>query len=401
MKENIVINIIPSKSFAHRAYICNALSKEKGNVICPLDSMDIKATKECVVTLESGGALMECGDSGSTLRFMMPVMGALGRKGIFMTKGRLKDRPLSPMREELERHGCKISPMGEEPIVIDGQLKAGDYVIPGDVSSQFISGLLMALPLLKDKSTIMIPGKLESSGYVNITTEILTKYGITWIKKMNDEGTVYSVLGNQEYKAPKEIEIEGDWSNAAFWFVAGAIGSVPVTVKGLNMHSVQGDRAILDIIKDFGGEVLETADWVAVKPSLLNGIEVDVSAIPDLAPIIALMGAYASGTTKITGAGRLHFKESDRLASITSAIKALGGKIKKNKDGLTIKGSGGKLLRGGIVYGSNDHRIVMMSAIGSLVCSNKVNIQGKEAVYKSYPGFFEEMKKCGLGENII
>lgn len=400
MSQNIIIDIIPSKSFAHRAYICHALSKIKGEIICPLDSDDIKATRDCIITLNEGGSLMECGESGSTLRFLMPIMAALGRKGIFITKGKLKDRPLSPLREELQSHGCRISPEGESPIVIEGSLQPGEFTIKGDVSSQFVSGLLMALPLLKSDSTINIPGKLESSSYVDITTEVLTSFGISWVKKMNNYGSIFTVPGNQEYKSPDKYEVEGDWSNAAFWLCAGAIGERPVTVRGLNIRSIQGDRQIVEIIKAFGGEVIESFDWVSARPSELKGIDIDVSDIPDLAPVIALLGSVATGTTRITGAGRLRFKESDRLSTITKVLRNMGVRIRKNQNGLTVRGSLGKRLKGGILNSVGDHRIVMMAAIASLVCDEKLTILGKEAVNKSYPGFFEELESKGLAWNI-
>ncbi len=394
------IDIIPSKSFAHRALICAALADLHTDICCDLPSRDIEATRACVGAILDGGNIMECGESGSTLRFLLPVMGALGRKGIFMTEGRLSDRPLTPLVQELETHGCSLSPQGETPITIEGQLTPGIFTLPGNISSQYITGLLMALPLLDGDSTIDVMGNLESAPYVAITTEVLRQFGILWITKMTRHGMSFEVPGNQRYEGPDTFVVEGDWSAAAFWLAAGALGRKPITVRGLNMHSMQGDIKILDVLRQFCVDVVEGDGEVTVYPSHLQGCEVDVSAIPDLAPVIALLGTAATGRTEIVNAARLRLKESDRLHSIAESLNALGMSVQEKSDSLAIKGSIRKGFRGGRVSSFGDHRIVMMEAIASLICRDKVIIDGKEDVAKSYPGFFEVMHQAGLDHNV-
>ncbi len=397
---SINIEIIPSKSYAHRALICAALSKNKSRVICDFPSKDIMATKSCVEVLRKGGTLLDCGESGSTLRFLLPVFGALGRKGIFMAEGKLPQRPLSPLYEELEKHGCRLSPKGENPIVIDGKLTTGDFKISGDISSQYISGLMMALPLLEGNSKIEIEGKVESAAYIEMTLDVLAKYDIVWIKKVTKSGVTYEIPYKQVFSGPEEFYVEGDWSAAAFWLCAGAIGREKITVSGLNLKSVQGDRQIVDILKGYGAEVLENENAVTVFPSKLQACDVDLSQIPDLGPAIALLAVAAEGKSRLKNGARLRLKESDRLRAITKTLKVLGGKVKEKKDGLIIKGLAGGMLRGGMVESFNDHRIVMMEAVASLISDSPVVINGRNAVNKSYPGFFEVMKNKKIDGNI-
>lgn len=397
---SINIEIIPSKSYAHRALICAALSKNESRVICDFPSKDILATKSCVDVLKNGGTLLACGESGSTLRFLLPVFAALGRKGIFMAEGKLPQRPLSPLYEELEKHGCRLSPKGENPIVIEGKLTTGDFKISGKVSSQYISGLMMALPLLEGNSRIEIEGELESASYVDMTLDVLAKYDIVWIKKVTKSGITYEIPYKQIFNGPGEFHVEGDWSAAAFWLCAGAIGREKITVSGLNLSSAQGDKEIVEILKNFGAEVMEGDNSVTVFPSKLQGCDVDLSQIPDLGPAVALLAAAACGKTHLKNAARLRLKESDRLRAIAKTLKTLGGKVREKKDELIIKGLAGGNLKGGRVESFNDHRIVMMEAIASLISDKKVIIEGKAAVAKSYPDFFDVMKAKGLDGNI-
>lgn len=396
----VKIEIIPSKSFAHRAMICAALSETKSEVKCDFFSKDIEATRNCVDVLKNGGTLLKCGESGSTLRFLLPVFAALGRKGIFVPEGRLIKRPLSPLYEELESHGCSLSPKGESPIVIEGKLVPGIFRLPGNISSQYISGLMMALPLLEGKSRIDIEGELESAAYVDITLKVLAEYDIVWIKKVTSKGVSYEIPYRQKYAGPAEFCVEGDWSAAAFWLCAGAVGSTSVTVSGLNLQSLQGDRQIVEILKTFGAEVHEGENSVTVYPSKLYGAEVDLAPIPDLGPVVALLGCAAYGKTRIINAERLRLKESDRLSAIAENLKTLGGKVKEKKDGLVIKGLSGAKFVGGEVSSFNDHRIAMMEAVASLFSYSRVIIDGKEAADKSYPDFFKIMREVGLGGNI-
>ena len=388
------IRIIPSKSDAHRALICAALSKSNCEVICETTSKDIEATKACLTALREGEEVMHCGESGSTLRFLLPVMAALGHKAAFYPEGRLPDRPLTPLYEELERHGCKLSPQGSVPFVLEGQLTPGEYHIPGNVSSQYISGLLFALPILAGDSKIRIDGTLESAGYVHMTQKVLRDFGIK-IEEI-DEG--FLIPGGQVYQGPATYQVEGDWSNACFWLVAGALREEGIQVNGLDMNSLQGDKKIVDLLMEMGADVSIDAEGITVKGGSLHGIEIDASQIPDMVPILAVAALAAEGTTEIKNAGRLRIKESDRLATVSQVLAGLGGEIEELPEGLIIKG--GKPLTGGTADSHNDHRIAMMAAIASLLCEDKVIINGADAVNKSYPTFFAVMKEVGMDGNI-
>ncbi|TDP58418.1 3-phosphoshikimate 1-carboxyvinyltransferase [Aminicella lysinilytica] len=385
----INIDIIPSKSYAHRALICAALSETPTEVVCPLASEDIRATRECVRAMKSGETVMDCGESGSTLRFMLPVIGALGCKGTFVTKGRLAERPMGPLIDQLASHGCAVGKDDLGRLTIEGQLTGGIFHLPGNVSSQFITGLLLALPNLAEDSRVVIEGHLESAAYVDITLDVLKSFGI---RIAADENT-FLVKGGQKFRGPIIYTVEGDWSAAANWLVAGAIGSEPVRVRGLNIDSRQGDMRIVEVLGSLGCEIGATDSAVTAYPSELSGTEIDVSGIPDLTPAIALAASMAEGQTHIINAGRLRLKESDRLTAISDTLNSLGARVIEEPEGLIIKGSDGVQVDGGTVDSFGDHRIVMMVAVASLVSRNKVEINGREAVNKSYPGFFKELEK--------
>ncbi|MDD6043802.1 MAG: 3-phosphoshikimate 1-carboxyvinyltransferase [Eubacteriaceae bacterium] len=388
------VTIISSKSDAHRAYICAALSKEPCNVICKSTSRDIEATRKCLAALKSGESEMHPGESGSTLRFLLPVMGALGHKAQFYGEGRLPERPLSPLYEELCSHGCSLSPQGSLPLTIEGRLKPGTYTIAGDVSSQYISGLLFALPLLDGDSRIDVTGRFESKSYVDMTLKVLRAFGI----KIEEDGQSFIVAGNQSYHGPENYIVEGDWSNGCFWLAAGALTDDGIRVKGLDYHSLQGDREILNLLQEFGAEVTIKEDAVEVRKKQLKGIDIDASQIPDMVPILTVVASVAEGDTVIRNAGRLRIKESDRLSAVTQVMTTLGADIEELPEGLIIHGVYG--LTGGRVSSYNDHRIAMMAAIASLVSEGKVVIEGKEAVSKSYPEFFNELSALGLADNV-
>lgn len=388
------INVIPSKSDAHRALICAALSEMPCEVICSATSKDIEATKACLSALQEKKSEMRCGESGSTFRFMLPVMAALGHRAIYYPEGRLPERPLSPLYEEMEAHGCRLSPQGTVPFVVEGQLEPGDYHIPGNVSSQYISGLLFALPLLEGDSRILIEGKLESVGYVNMTLKVLADFGIH--VNVTEEG--YEIPGGQRYLGPETYQVEGDWSNGCFWLVAGALDRQGLMVSGLSLQSLQGDKKILDLLRQMGAEVSVTDDGILVRGGALRGITIDASQIPDMVPILAVAALAAEGKTEIINAGRLRIKESDRLATVTSVLNGLGGDIEELPEGLII--NGGRKLTGGEADSHNDHRIAMMAAIASLLCEDKVSLKGADAVKKSYPGFFTDLAELGLDGHI-
>ncbi len=392
------IEIIPSKSDAHRALICAALSEltsgKTCQVACGSSSQDIEATERCLAALRTGRSRMDCGESGSTLRFLLPVMGALGCRAEFWPQGRLPKRPLSPLYEELESHGCRLSVQGSVPFVIEGQLLPGVFHIPGDVSSQFISGLLFALPLLEDDSRIIVEGDLQSGPYVDMTIRVLRDFGIEI--RLSEDG--YMIPGGQRYTAPPVYQVEGDWSNGCFWLAAGALVPGGVSVSGLDPSSLQGDKAILHLLSRFGAQT-ETSDReITVLPGRLCGIEIDAAQIPDMVPVLAVLACGARGKTTIRNAGRLRIKESDRLMSVSRVLADLGADITEMPEGLEIFGTG--RLAGGSTDSWGDHRIAMMAAIASLICDEKVTITGSQAVKKSYPDFFRILEEAGLGENI-
>ena len=404
------IQIISSKSDAHRAIICSGLAGGP-EIQCYETSVDIEATRDCMTSLcgEGNEAELRCRESGTTFRLLLPVVGALGKKGVFHPEGRLSKRPLSPLYEELEAHGMKLSPQGEVPFVTEGRLSAGDFEIPGDVSSQFISGLLLALPLVEGESRVLVAGPLESAGYVNMTLATMDKFGVKVDIEENpdikgsagkDISIVYKVRGGQKYTAPDSYQVDGDWSNGAFWLAAGILGDFPIKVKGLTRNSTQGDKAIVDVIKAFGGGIEVGDDFVTAYPSggLLKGIEYDAGQTPDMIPVVALIATQAQGETLIKNAGRLRIKESDRLNSISETLKALGGDIDELEDSLVIRGGEG--LDGGKVDSFNDHRIAMMAAIASIVSKENVMLTGSKAVAKSYPGFYDRLAELGLEGNL-
>ena len=402
-----VIKAIPSKSQAHRALICAALSDRPTRIECGGESEDITATAACLAALgaeirkEDWGfcvsplprifapAVLPCGESGSTFRFMLPIVCALGRSVSFMPKGRLPERPLSPLYEELVRSGCELSPQGSVPFYASGQLSPGQYTLDAGVSSQFISGLLFALPLLDGDSELLLNGHIESFPYIELTLAMLDAFGI----KTTFSGAMFSIPGRQEYHSPGTVRIEGDWSNAAFWLGAGAVSTGSVTCTGLDLQSAQGDREILDILRRFGAQVEADNTSVTVSGGKLRGIEIDARNIPDLVPIMAVVASLAEGVTVIKNAGRLRGKESDRLAAVSGVLNGLGADVSETKDGLLIRG--GSTPTGGEAPSWGDHRIAMAAAVAATVCSMPVDIKGAEAVRKSYPEFFNDLVSLG------
>ena len=368
------IQIIPSKSQAHRLLICAAFANNETTLICPETNRDIEATVDCLNALgahiqrtENGYSIapvsvipktarLNCCESGSTLRFMLPIVGALGVDATFQMAGRLPQRPLSPLWEEMDRMGCILSRPTADTIRCQGKLKAGEYMIDGGVSSQFITGLLFATALLESESNITITGTLESKPYVDMTEQTL------------------KLFSAPAFHSPGYIEVEGDWSNGAFFLAAKALGS-GLNVLGLNPESPQGDRAVVEILKQ-----LEDG-----KPT------VSAKDIPDLVPILSVVAAAKHGAV-FTDIRRLRLKESDRVASTIGMVESLGGKAEADENTLKIYGTG---LTGGTVDAVNDHRIAMAAAIAATVCQRDVTILGAECVKKSYPKFWEEYARLG------
>lgn len=389
-----------SKSFAHRALIAAALADKPTELKGTLEgSADISATIDCLralgATIEDTvvhpitpgkTALLRCGESGTTLRLLLPVVGAMGVQGRFLGQGRLPSRPIVPLVEAMEAHGAAFD-RKTLPFSISGKLVSGEYRLPGDVSSQFISGLLFALPLLDSGSTVRITSALESAGYVGMTVDMLDLFSVSAMAR--EDG--YLVPGSQGYRSPGVVHVEGDWSNAAFFLAAGAIGG-DVTVHGLSVGSRQPDAVVAELLRQFGARVTAEGDTVRVTAATLRGMLVDVSEKPDLVPMLAVLGAVATGTTRLVNASRLRLKESDRLESTCAMIRALGGQAEERADELVIHGGG---LRGGEVDSFGDHRIAMAAAIAATACEGPVTITGAEAVRKSYARFFADFEAMG------
>ena len=381
------IPAIASKSMAHRLMICAVLAEEQTNIVCATTSRDMEATKACLTGLFADGRL-PCGESGTTLRLLLPVAAALGKTVEFHMEGRLPQRPLAPLDEQLMAHGASIS-RRENILRCEGKLSPGDYTLPGNVSSQYISGLLLALPLLDAPSTLTVTGKVESEPYIHMTLAAMEKFGIS-VKK---EENVYHIP-TCGYQSPGSVTVEGDWSNAAFWLCAGALGKA-VSVTGLDRNSLQGDKNIADILQNFGAKVTWEGDAIAVSPGKLTACDIDAAAIPDLVPVVAVVASAAEGTTRIYNARRLRLKESDRLETVTQMLTALGGKVEQTEDGLCITGSP---LIGGTVDSVNDHRIAMAAAVASILCKAEVTVLDAQAVEKSYPDFWEDFERMQNAE---
>lgn len=377
------ISIIPSKSQAHRLLICAAFADRPTTLICPQTNEDIQATAVCLNALgaqiqrvDTGyqvipisvlpeKADLPCGESGSTLRFLLPIVGALGVNGCFHMKGRLPARPLSPLWEEMERMGCCLSRPTEDTLRCTGKLRNGIYSIGGNVSSQFVSGLLFAAALLHGNSEIQIQGTLESAPYVYMTRQALLQFGCA----IHD----YRIMGNQKLRSPGEISVEGDWSNGAFFLAANALGS-QIRIHGLNMASLQGDRLITEIL-----------------PRMEDFTTISAANIPDLVPILSIAAASKKGAV-FTDIRRLRLKESDRVATVIAMLHALGIHAEATDNAFTVHPG---IFRSGCVDTANDHRIAMSAAIAATIATGPVTILGCQCVNKSFPGFWKEYKHLG------
>ena len=367
-----------SKSQTHRAVLALMLAQGEGKLSNLAVSQDIQATQDCVAALKSGQPaqadglpLLDCGESGSTLRFLIPVALAVRGGGHFTGRGRLMERPQGPYIRLFEEKGISWNQEGA-CLTVAGQLEPGVYALPGNVSSQFITGLLYALPLLPGDSRIVLTTPLESRGYVDMTLDMLRRFDI----KVEEQEDGFLVPGNQTYQA-RDLTLEADWSGAAFWYAANFLGA-QVDIQGLNPDSVQGDRQI------------GTLYWKLARP---GNVDIDLSQCPDLAPPLAVMAAVRKRTTRFVNAGRLRMKESDRLETIARTLNALGAKAQVGEDTLILEGL--DHLEGGTVDGCNDHRIAMMAAVAAVACKEPVTILGAECVKKSYPRFWEDYTALG------
>ena len=383
----------PSKSCAHRLLIAAALAEGVTRIQRPGDSQDVAATARCLRALgaeiEGDGreltvrgdpeallgpesARLDCGESGSTLRFLLPLAALRRGRTTFTGRGRLPRRPIDTVLSPLAENGAAFARQGGDeslPLTFSGGLRAGEYTLPGNVSSQFFSGLLFALPLLPGDSRIVLSAPLESASYVELTRQALARFSVSSLPVRDG----WLVSGDQRYRSPGSAATEGDWSSAAFWLAANALGA-EISITGLSNGSAQPDRVIGELLGRLGGIV-------------------DVSACPDLMPILAAAAANLPGeTTRFTGAARLRLKESDRLAAMGRCIRALGGDAREERDGLTVLG---RTLSGGIVDGEGDHRVVMSAAVAACFAQSPTLIRGAEVTDKSYPAFWDALR--GLG----
>ena len=377
------VKAIPSKSQAHRLLICAAFSASPTRLICQQTNADIEATAQCLRALGADisrkdwgyeispisaipqTAVLDCGESGSTLRFLLPIVGALGVDATFLLAGRLPQRPLSPLWKEMERMGCRLERPTPQTLRCVGRLKAGDYHISGSVSSQYISGLLWALSLIPGKSTLEITGKMESAPYIAMTEKALEIFGV----KISLPNLSYAY----PFQSPGELAVEGDWSNGAFFLAAGALGS-QVSVTGLEEDSPQGDRAAKALL-----EALE------------EHITIDAGDIPDLVPILSVVAAAKKGAV-FTNIRRLRLKESDRVASVSQMLSRLGIKTHAEENSFTVYPG---TFQGCTIDSAADHRIAMAAAIAATIAQGPVTILGAQCVEKSYPSFWEDYKKSG------
>ncbi len=404
------VNAINSKSELHRLLICAALADAPCTLVLgnPTDALsnDVKATIDC---LESLGAnikttdteicitpikdipehpVLDCKESGSTLRFLMPVATALCDKVTFKGNERLSERPIGSLKNALEAHGVEFS-SDTLPFTCTGKLRPGKFEVTGDLSSQYVSGLLLALPLI-DKSTIKLTTPLLSRGYVELTIKALAEFGVATVSPTSDNFSI--IKRGVTYISPGSLSIEGDWSNAAFFYVANFLGN-DVTINNLRFNSLQRDKSILDFLSLYTAEIEETENILGAKH-----YEIDLLNTPDLLPALSIAAAFADGTTTFTGAARLRLKESDRLTSVCALINSLGGKAEDTADGIIIYP---QPLKGGTVESFGDHRIVMAATIASTRCESPVIINEARAVDKSYPSFFKDIESLGGQLNVI
>lgn len=409
---NGTVNVPPSKSDVHRAIICAAMANGVSRISPVALSNDIKATIGCIKALGADAvlennvltvdgtnmyknktALLDCGESGSTLRFFIPIAAVGNINATFVGKGKLPQRPIGIFTEALPKAGTVCKTEGGLPLEIKGQLKSGIFEIPGNVSSQFITGLLLALPILEGDSEIVLTSPLESVGYIAMTIRTMKQFGVNI--QATEKG--WHIKGGQSYKTC-DYTTDGDWSQAAFFMVLGAV-SGKVTVKGVAKDSTQGDKKCTEILARFGAKVTQLDNEVTVEKGKLKAITIDASQIPDLVPVLSVCAAFAEGTTKIINAERLRIKECDRLKATAELLNNLGGKVKELSDGLEITGVSS--LKGGNVNSYNDHRIVMSAAVCAARSDEDITATFAMSINKSYPDFYIDYNSIGGKANVL
>ena len=407
------VKIPPSKSMAHRAIICAALSDGlciienidySDDIIATIDAMNslgakIVKHKDYIEVIGAYGSdekpqetrIIDCNESGSTLRFLVPISLLFKGSSKFIGRGNLGKRPLTTYYNIFERQGIEYSyEEGNLNLVINGELNPGTFEVEGNVSSQFITGLLFTLPLLKEDSKIIITTEMESKGYIDLTLRAMNDFGVEII---NNNYREFIIKGNQKYNA-RNYRVEGDYSQAAFFLCADSLGN-DVLCKDLDLNSLQGDKEVIDILERMN--LVFNANDIGVKGTTngeLASTVIDGSQCPDIIPVLTSVAALTKGTTEIINAGRLRIKECDRLAAVTSELNKLGAKIIEKEDGLVVTGV--EKLQGGVeVWSHKDHRIAMTLAIASTRCEEPIVIKDYECIAKSYPKFFEDFKALG------
>ena len=401
-----------SKSEAHRRMICAGLTRGVTTLSGFMDSADMAATARCLKALGAklertddqvtitGQAkkitklpVLDCGESGSTLRFFVPIALAMTKGGVFRMHGRLGQRPMDVYQDLFVPRGVRwrmgVGCDGAAELTVKGELEPGHYVLPGNVSSQFVSGLLFALPLLAEDSTLTVQPPVESAGYIRMTVEALQQSGI----RMEETAPFsWRIAGNQQYQA-KDGRLSGDYSQAAVLLCAGALGH-EVAVTGLAAETTQGDRAVLSHLSALGAQVTQSAEGVTVTAQKLTGATLDMANCPDIAPILALVCQLAEGESRLTGCGRLRLKECDRLAATVETLNLLGGHAKVVGDNIVIQGV--KALKGGVALPDyNDHRMAMLGMIAASIAEEPVTVSGVEALNKSWPEFVNVFEDLG------
>lgn len=403
------IGAVSSKSMAQRLMILARLAPDACEVMCNTTSADIEATKRCLDALEAAWAnkdvrqkdegsepiVLDCGESGATLRFLLPIVCAKGVSARFVRRGRLFERPLSPLDKQLMAHGVEFAHEGKD-LLVRGRLEPGRFALPGDVSSQFVSGLLLAAAIMDEPTEIWVGTPVQSRPYVDLTIDALRQFGqdVTRTRVSFGDGSCERhAVKPTGLVSPASCIVEGDWSNAAFWLAAGTLEPEGVAVSGLSLMSVQGDRAILGALAAQGARISRRGDVAHATADCARAISLDVSAIPDLVPPIAAVAATAPGVSRLRNAGRLRLKESDRMESVTDAIRALGGEAYVEGDDVVVHGA--EQLRGGTVDARGDHRIAMMAAVMATHAHDDVVVHGADCVSKSYPTFWEDYARLG------
>lgn len=399
------VTVPASKSYAHRFFIAAVLSRAPVTIHCRGVCGDIRATLSCLQALGADireiapetyevapllaprrkPCILPCQESGATLRFLLPLVGALGINAVFHREGRLPQRPLEPLLAELVRHGMSATADGCD-LHCQGQLRSGDYVLPGDVSSQFVSALLLALPLLPGDSTLTLTSAPESAPYIAMTEEVLAAAGISLYRT----GSRYRIPGGQRYRLSSHLTVEGDWSSAAFFLCAGAMSREGIAVDGLSLPTRQGDSALLPLLRQMGAEVNLSSGCITVRKGRLRATDIDARPIPDLIPPLSVLAAAAEGGSHIQNARRLRYKESDRLQGIAELLNSLGGCLTVDGDSLLIHGV--SHLRGGTVDPMGDHRLAMSAALAALSADAPVTVRDADCVSKSYPAFWADFQ---------